>query len=926
MKRAGNGGKRIRSLSVRALLIALCAAPSAFPDVASAPKGADSAIVASVIPSVAPGAYRASQSISFLIPPSSRLLVGVDGAKPSESSGPLILAVPDGSERTFSVETVLFPYDPAGEATVRSRFAWTIDRKPPAVPTYAERRTDTGRWATLISDEGDTVHWKMFHPVFGSNASGEGMTRERVYVPDGATLCAWATDRAGNRGLALSIEASSPRDGAFPCRIVSPVRGTWANTQPLVIDRAPGVEVSYTTDGSDPSLNGIPYREPLILSDPAIRTVRVFATDGLGNAFSDSVDYAVDPRAALSSGASPVRDLGVDGSLVRVGDFLEVLASPGVLCSPGDSVIAESASNRLVISSVRGVRTYQPMTATDGVLRWRWVFEVGADGARETDAVAQGNVPAVAPGTSSAPVGESPKVSVLEWYFVDIAWREPVYASLDGHAWFPCDGPVLVDRSVPHTMNWYSGSWKNGEVQLLSLPAKPQLSGLPAQGLTADPVFITCDGTPYVFHYEGGYFNPSIPSSSSPSLGSGLLAEIPNGAETRFSFAFRASLDGIDHGTLTASFVMDRKSPRSPSAGIPDSLVYSRDPVVITPSGEDMIQVSVVGEPFSQEGGKLSLLGDHTKPIDYTVRLFAVDRAGNRSPVRERTVTVDLNALYVNPSATVTGARDGTPASPFATLDDAITAMRGPSAWRIEIAGDCELRSPRSIRNDVSIRGNGHALKVSSIASLSVSRSSLSISDCSVDFTGSQAAANAHDVTVKSDSALAPLAFSRTSPLQLDGASLSLERCSISASLTGSGSLLSAKDSRVVMSAATVSLSAGEYAILVDAARSSVRLDSCSFTVTAKDAVCASLSGSQAWITDSVLTVTALSAGRAVEAWSSTVDLARVTLARAATSVERSTRNADTAIWLDGSSRVTGESGLVVKGFGNARGTERAKE
>lgn len=922
MKRAGNGGKRIRSLSVRALLIALCAAPSAFPEVAA------------VIPSVAPGAYRASQSISFIVPPSSRLLIGVDGAVPSESSAPLTLAVPDGSERTFSVETVLFPYDPKGDATVRSRFVWTIDRKPPAVPTYAERRADAGRWATLTADEGDTVHWKMFHPVFGSNASGEGKSRELVYVPDGATLCAWATDRAGNRGPALSVEATPSRDGTFPCRIVSPVRGAWANAQPLVIDRAPGVEVSYTTDGSDPSLNGIPYREPLILSDPAIRTVRVFATDGPGNAFTDSVEYSVEPRAALSSGASPVRDLGVDDSLVRIGDFLEVLASPGVLCAPGDSVIAESASNRLVISSVRGIRTYQPMTATDGVSRWRWVFEIGADGARETDAVASGdtpavpqvNVPAVAPGASSGPVGESPKVSVLDWYFVDIAWREPVYASLDGQAWFSCDAPVFVDRSAPHTLNWYSGSWKHGEVQRLSLPAKPRLSGLPAQGLTADPVFITCDGTPYVFRYEGGYFDPSIPSSSSPSLGSGLLAEIPNGAETRFSFAFRASLDGIDHGSLTASFAMDRKSPRSPSAGIPDSLAYSRDPVVINPSGEDMIQVSVVGEPFSQEGGKLTLLGDPAKPVDYTVRLFAVDRAGNRSHVRERTVTVDLNALYVNPSATVSGARDGTPASPFATLDDAFTAMRGPSLWRIELAGDCELKSPRSIRNDVSIRGNGHALKFASIASLSVSRSSLSIRDCDIAFAGSRVAADAQSPAVQSGSPIAPLAFSRSAPLSLDDASLSLERCSISASLPGSGSLLSVKDSRVDMSAATVSLSASEYAILFDAARSSLRLDSCSFAVTAKDAACVSLSDSQAWITDTVVTVSALAAGRAVEAWSSTVALARVTLDRVATSAAQSTNNADTAIWLDASSRVTGESGLAVKGFRYARGTERAKK
>lgn len=899
--------KRIGPLPVSVLLFSLFAAPAAFSESAA------------VTPSVAPGAYNSPQAVLFSVPPSTRLLVGVDGAAPVETSTPLLLTAPYGSVRTYAVEAIARSLDPTGTASVCTRFSWTIDRDPPAAPACDEKRAESGWYVTLRADKSDTVHWQMFHPVYGSNASGEGLSPERVFVPDGATLCAFAVDAAGNRGKAVSIEKNALSVSEYPCRIVSPVPGTWANPQALVIETSPDIDVSYTTDGSDPSREGIPYRGPSILSDTSIREVRVRAVSRDGSVFSDTVRFSVEASPTLPAGTSPVRDLSGDVPLVDVGDFLELHTARGFLCSPGNSVASESASDRIVLSSVRGIRTWQPMTVTDGTSFWRWVFVLGPAGS--------GDVPSTGtpvPTTGNAvPTDESdrPEVTVNDWYFVDVYWKDPVYVSLDGGAWATCAAPVFVDRSSSHALSWYSGTWKNGEVQRLSLPAKPSLSGIPPQGLTADPVFLSCEGSPFTFRYEGGYFVPSNPSEASPSLASGLLVEIANGSESRFSFTFRASLDGIDHGALSAFFVMDRKAPRTPSAGIPDSLVYSREGVVITPSGEDMIQVSVKGEPFSHDGRAFTLAGDPSRAVDYTVTLFAVDRAGNRSPVRERQVTVDLNALYVNPSATVSGTRDGTPESPFLTLDEALQAMHGQSSWRIELSGDATLSTSRTIKNDVSIHANGHSLSVAPSVSLTVIRCALSIADCTLDFAdGERADGDRVDATP------VPLAFPAASPLQLDGATLSLERCAITCSLPASGSFLRAKGSHVSLSSSSVALSSREYAILIDATRCAVGVCSSSLSVSARDAVGVSLNDSTAAFSGSSVTVSASSAGRAIEAWSSTLSLARVTLARTvAGSSAASASNRDTAVWLDGLSRVTDESGLVVTGFGNARGTVRPR-
>jgi hypothetical protein len=872
---------------------------------------AEPAAKPSVVPSVAPGVYNSPQIITFSYPTSARLLVSIDGAPLSETAEPVMLTVPSGATRTYSVETVLYPYDPNGSTLIRSRFSWTIDRERPATPDYFISRIEGGQNVELRSASDETICWKMFYPWYGASSSGDMRSSGVVFVPDGATLCAYVIDVAGNRGRAISLEATAPVITDFPCKLISPVSGTWANPQALVIEAGNSIEVSYTTDGSDPATNGIPYREPVILSDTKISSVRVYAIDAVGTVYTDRVEFTVVPSTSLADGTSPVHDLRVDVPLVENGDFREIHTTTGFTCSAGNTVLSETALEQLVLTSIRGVRSYQPLTVTDGKSLWRWVFALGAK-----RSVGDGIVAGDASDSSGVPVvTEKPEVSIHDWYFVDVTWKDPVYISLDSNSWAPCIAPVFVDRSRDHSLLWYSSSWKGGEIQKLPLPAKPALSGIPEQALTANPVFIGCDDTPFTLYYEGGYYEPRLPSASSATLSSGLLVEIANGAESTCTLQFRAVLDGIDHGKLSAFFVIDRKAPRTPSAGIPDSLVYSRDPVVITPTGEDMIQVSINPDLFSQEGRSFTLLGDPKKAVEYTVKMFAVDRAGNRSPLLVRNITVDRNTLYVDSNSTVNGNRNGRPDSPYRTLDDALSAIGGSQSWRIELAGDTTLSSFRVIKNDIAIHSDGRAITFAPGATLSVIRSAVSFTNCRLDFSAAE----------RVQSVGSPMKLSSKPPVLLDSASMSFSGCVLTASLSSAGTFLQAKDSRVTLSFSSIAFEAPEYALLMDASRCDVMIRSCKLSVSSRDASALSLSASNVTLSDSRVTVMAESAGRAIEAWGSMLSIARMTLERTTENGTLVDTNRDTAVWLDASSHIASESDIIVSGFANARGTESRK-
>jgi len=853
-----------------------------------------------VLPSVSPGTYASAQVITFGIPEGTRLSASFDGASWFDPATPLILSGNPGGERIYAIDTELRSLDPGSPVLERRRFSWFIDLKPPSSPVFSETSVEGGRTVVIGPAGSGTVFYQLYHPFSGTRASAAVEPGSSVFLPEGAVLCAFARDEAGNAGPAASVPHRITETETRPFRVVNPVPGTWANPQVLVVEAPADTDIFYSIDGTDPAVSGLAYSGPASIDVQGTITLRVAAVDASGKQSGIRVVYTV------TAGEKPAGlDLPAGATLAETGEFAEIGIPAGYAWSFDDAVPFLEGGRQILFSAVRGSRRYYPLTVSDGTSLWRWVCASGTERTAEQSGPA---VQTAAPAATPTPRG--PNVRIHDWHFVSIDHDAPVYVSLDGKNWLPYTAPVFADRKSPRELYWYAADWKAGERQTVRLPPKPRITGVNRDEPGGAPVFLSADSGDYAFLYEtGSIYHPASPGTGSPLLASGLLTEVPFGASSIFSVRFRAVLDGLDHGEIDTRILIDRKPPRVPSPGIPSELTYSRSPVTFTPSGEERIVLSIEPELFTTDGRTFVLTGNPARPVDYTVKVHAVDGAGNMSAVETRSLTVDLNALYVDASRPAGVRSSGSPDEPFAGLDDALTAVRGTGAWRILVKGSAVLSRSHTVQAHVSITGENALLMCGPDASFVVNGGNLALTDVSFRQNLPEPATGVlFGESVKQDR---PLFDIRNGTFTASGVD-------IVRSGRSSLSLLRASGATLTLSRSRFDLSSAEYALLFDAADSTLSISGCTLLVAARNASALSVSSTKTAVSASTITVSAAAAGRAIEAWNSPLTLKSLMLERRDTAGG----NRDTAIWLDKKSTLVSESGVTSTGFWRYKAAE----
>jgi len=859
-----------------------------------------------VVPLPAPGIYREPQLITLKRPDDTRLTVLIDGKALASPESPFLLSANPREERTFTVETELMSLAPAAAPIRRDRFTWRIDRRPPSVPSFAKKAVPGGLELSASLDEAGKVKYSIYHPYFKAVSGGSleiagagKASPTRIFLPEGAVLCAYGADLAGNRGTVVSITDQFDSDDDLPFAVISPAPGNWANRQTLLIEVLDGTTIHYSLDGSDPVTGGKIYGGPVLLDKEGLVTLRLSAAGPDGRAWTREILFTVAPRP------EPSLPFAAGGNgIVEVGDFAELQLPQGYTCMIGDPPSTGNGQTGILVSAIRGIRRFYPIIVTDGSSLWRWICSSGGEAVTGIDT------------TGGAP-NAGPAVTIHDWHFISVDYQDPVYFSLDGSSWKRYTDPVLVDRASPMAFSCYSPAWNDSGIQTVSLPPKPGIHGIDEGGITANPVYLSVPDSPFSFHYRAGSNFSRRPSIDDPTLDSGLLVEIPNGSVSRFRMRFLAVHGGRVHGELGTDFTVDRKAPRSPSLGIPESMTYSRSPVRIVPNGEDMVQLSITPQLFRKDEASWFLQGDETKPIEYTIRAFSVDRAGNKSPLYEKKLTIDYNALYVDPSVGGNPDPDGSPQRPFSDLDSALEAVRGSGKWRIYLKGSIPLRRSHTIQAGITMMGTAARIEASGAPVLSIYGGSLAVSSCSFA------------KLAPASSGTLPLNASTPAFIEAVNGTLTLRDCSILGSGPGSASLIRAVRSSVSCTGTSLSLSAADYAILLDASDSNLYLSDCDLDVCARNASGVSASSGRMTVRASTVTVRADSAGRAFESWGASVVLQDNLLERAARAddgadargasadakKDMTLGNKDTAFWFDRKTVLVSDTGSTVKGF-----------
>ncbi len=861
----------------------------------------------SIVPSTPPGTYSSQKLITFTIPAGTRLVTRVDGAPPREFDAPLLLSAEAGRERSYTVDAELRSLGPDGTVLGSARFSWAIDRKPPAAPTFVAKTLESGYRLTASIDEPGTVTCLLYNEAFKSTARESLQSGESVFVPVGTSVCAWGTDLAGNSGKVSSPDPSIFAASIVPFKILSPVAGVWANPQVLAVESAPGVNVFYSLDGSDPSSSGLDYSGPVQLDPKERSVVRVVAVDASGSIWSDSVSYSV-----IASGDKRIPGLQTDTGIIDTKEFGEISVPSGFRWSVGDSVPSNGGTSTVVFSAVRGMVQYHPLIVTDGEFSWRWicVSGTGSGGAPSTPSTPSTPVPAVSPApvepmSSDAGI-KRPIVAIYDWHFIGISWDDPVYVSRDKVRWQRLLSPVIDARDRDSELFWFSEGWKGGEVQRIELPRKPSLSGLPPSPSTANPVVLSIGDARYEARYEVSSGTcPPMPSSGSPNLANGLLLEVPQGTSTPFNVRVLAEHGGIAHGELTASFSLDRKIPREPSLGIDPTLAHSRLPVRFVPTGEDMLQISIEPASFSRDGAAFVLEGDPDRPIEYSISAFAVDAAGNVSPTVRQRVTIDLNAIRVDPTALVEGSRDGSLQAPYDNLDDALDGIIGSTRWRISVSGRVALSRRHVLSCPVSIDAAGAEILAGPDATIRMNGANLSVR-------GGKFLQRAEGD--QSSTLLVPSGQTGTL-IEMRGGSLALDGVEFDCARALTGPVIKATAGAVMCVSSVFSLSAPEYSLLFEMRSSALTITACKITARGESVTGISLVTSRLTLTGSTVTLVPGTASRAVEAWLSRVDVADSSFNRVVGHDSRWRANRDTAFWVDGESSLRLEPNVTISGF-----------
>lgn len=838
-----------------------------------------------------PGAYSSDQMLSISAPEGSRLTVIMNGSRIHDAETPLLLSAQQGEQQTYRLKVELHSLAPSSPLIETKVFEWIIDKKRPAAPSFKLERDDGGVRIAMASDEPVILQYIMYQPYYKAVSRGKAAAGEKIFLPDGGVLCAHAVDRAGNPGNPSSVTAETGIYSGPPVTIVNPVPGTWANRQTLVLDMIAGIDVRYSVDGSDPANNGTLYTAPVLIDKNGPVTIRIAATDPDGNPWTDSVIYTVQEQLSGLEQA-----VSLTGGIYETGTFFERTLPEGFTATIGNPWQSGRPQKSLLFSVPEGIRRMYPVTVRRGNVFWRWVCAAGSpDNDFRAIAVSDGDSL-----DTGAEHSSGPRPVIHNWHFVSITGDAPVFYSHDKQTWIRYTGPVVLDRTRDALFYWYSPVVENGTVNTVSLPAKPVLSG-PAPGtVTADPVFLSVSPSPFTLYYAfGSHYPPAAPPEKEElMLASGVLLETPQGASEPYTVLLRAVHEGMVHGDLAARFLLDRKAPRAPSFGIPDTLSYSREPVSLRITGEDMIQIAITPDLFEHTGSEWILSGHPDHPVTYTVSSFAIDRAGNRSDTVKREITVDRNALYVDGTYTGMKSPDGSPDAPFTDLDSALSVITGGDSWRISVSGNVRLEDVHTLRAGIAITGMNATIVSGERAAIRCFSNTLSLSSLTINRPAQGKRLSSGGTGGK--------AF-----LEIANGSLHMQNCVVRDSSPEAGAVIKAENATISLHSSKLALDTHQYATLLDIRNSSLFVRDCHFDVSSRVVSAVSISGGRAAFHDSEISVAATGAARALEVWGASLVIRGLRLHRS----DNERFNNDTAFWKDHSTVILAEQGLETTGF-----------
>ena len=613
--------------------------------------------------------------------------------------------------------------------------------------------------------------------------------------------------------------------------VISPIEGTFANRQMLVLETDGSGECFYSLNGSDPEAFGFAYDGPVLIDLDGPVEIRIAKTGK--NKEEKTVKYTVIPDNAFTSSyssfISTFFDSGIlnytSGSILSIPETLKY--SFGL---PPDSFLQ---GRDLSISQSSVLTRYIPCTLLDDSSgkKWRFIIKTFPQSA---GLYSRRDLPFV----------------ISDWELITFTNDNYIY-KIDSEYWELPKKSIRLDRSVSHMIRWQDLEYQEGNpIDFFVLPPKPDLN----EEVGDDgSLLFTLQGDP---SYSMSLL--SAGASSAPQYQE-LFTQL--GADTFYGDSVSGTLEigfytnSVYQGKMQVPYSINKRPPSAPLISTSSASFYSREPVAITINGESSSDlyyaisqpytISSASETYSQDSAIFaSIKADNFIKADSSTLSFVLNPEGNGAvyfkvaayskneknlgPLATYGVIIDQYNYYYNSLADPSIA-DGTSLRPYANFDQVMQAVNKGRYACIRVKGS--LLVPTGIHyilsNCLFVNEADASLEFEEGASIVVKNSNLTLKNFTISSLVKEKALYKIDTLV-------PF-------FKLEDSVLDVDDCQIAAVFNSNGLFAEAVRSSVNVRGTIASVSAAEYASFISGLRTNVNIQNSSINASASTSVIISL-------------------------------------------------------------------------------------
>ena len=681
----------------------------------------------------------------------------------------------------------------------------------------------------------------------------------------------------------------------FSLDIISPVPGTWANKQPLILDVPESCEVFYSFTGSDPLNFGFAYDGPVLIDAEGSVPLLIAIISPDGSVEHKKISYNV--RIPENSWNPPF-DLAEPFLTYSCGDVISI-PEEYKYCL-GKNFVPDISGRTLVLGDCSFPSRYIPCTVTNGNEFWRFVISTKA-----TSDLAKQETEIVEDEESIPPF------IVSDWDYITFNRKKLIYCIDDGF-WSEASGSVFIDRSVPHKISWQSVAYSpENTIYSIELPAKPQIKTV----YTENSSVVFEIGNGYTVSIQGYDCAPVSSIAIDAFYGEHLKTEIP----------VNIFYNSIYHGSEIIYVDIDKEPPAPPVFTSSSDLFYNRQPVTLDLNGADdsdlFYSVNLLSEKssgFSEleltmnsfdknnyknnylqyDGNPIKLDTTNGNAVLYSVSAYSCDSKGNKSSLTEYKVIIDPYNYYISSESSSVNP-DGSLARPFSSLKDFLEAVDTEGFKRVHLDGIIPVSENIVLSSKYEFHGinNVSGFKMLNNSSIALnSGAQVAFTNCVLELNNNIANAE-----------ISPVFFN------INNANVSFVGCEIVANFIGSGSIFVSDSSAVSFDNCGVTVKADRYSSLFSGVRTNLTVNSGRYTVIAPTAVIFSLSSGVFSLTNSDCKVYS-NLGRVAELSGVSASISENNFTAELTG-DSAAASRVTPVWFDGRSKFIQNTNNSVSGF-----------